>query len=124
MHVYSKAQVSSPMATRHGEVIFELLGRNFAEGTEVHSVAHILIPPGKASLLHFHPEAEESYYILSGKAHIRIGEEDTTISAGQIVLIPPGNLHQIRNIGEVDLEFLAICVPAWEPSNTVLAESA
>jgi mannose-6-phosphate isomerase-like protein (cupin superfamily) len=122
MHVYSKAQVTSPIVTQHGETIFELLGRDFAEGTEKHSVAHILIPPGKASLLHYHPEAEESYYILSGKAHILIGEQESAISAGQIVLIPPKNLHQIRNIGEDDLEFLAICVPAWEPSNTVLAE--
>ena len=85
-------------------------------------MAHLLIPPGKASLLPYHPEAEESYYIVSGKAHILIGEQESTISAGQIVLIPPKNLHQIRNIGEDDLEFLAICVPAWEPSNTVLAE--
>jgi mannose-6-phosphate isomerase-like protein (cupin superfamily) len=122
MHIYSKAQVSSPLVTQHGEVIYELLGRDFAERTERHSVAHVLIPPGKASLLHFHPVAEESYYILKGKARIRIGEEESTVTPGQIVLISPGRPHKISNIGEDGLEFLATCVPAWEPENTVLLE--
>lgn len=54
MHVFSKVQASSPMVTNHGEIIFDLLGRNFAEGTEKHSVAHVLIPPDKSSLLHYH----------------------------------------------------------------------
>ncbi len=122
MHVYSKAEVSSPIVTEHGEIIYELLGRNFEEKTEMHSVAHVLIHSGKASLLHYHPQAEESYYILIGKARILVGGEESVVTSGQIILIPPGKPHKITNIGEDNLEFLTVCVPAWEPTNTILLE--
>jgi len=122
MHVFSKVQIFSPIVTNHGEIIFDLLGRNFVQRTENHSVAHVLIPPDKASLLHYHPEAEESYYILKGKARILIGDEEATVAPGEIILIPPGKSHKIFNVSEDNLEFLVICVPAWEPNNTVLLE--
>lgn len=122
MHIFSKAQVASPMLTEHGEIIYELLGRNFPEMTDLHSVAYVVLPQDKSSLLHYHPIAEESYFILKGIARIRIGEEESTVSAGQIVLIPPQRPHKIINTGESELEFLAICVPAWEPGNTVWLE--
>jgi mannose-6-phosphate isomerase-like protein (cupin superfamily) len=122
MHIYSKDQASSPVLTDHGEIIYELLGRNFEQSTEIHSVAYVVLPPGKSSLLHYHPEAEESYYLLQGNARILVGEEESQLTTGQIVLIPPRKPHKITNIGEGDLEFLAICVPAWEPENTVLLE--
>lgn len=122
MHIYSQAEVSSPIITEHGEIIYELLGRHFDEQTEIHSVALVQIPPGKSSLLHYHPVAEESYYMLKGTASIRIGEEESRVTSGQIILIPPGRPHKIRNVGEDVLEFLTVCVPAWEPGNTVLLE--
>lgn len=122
MHIFSKAQVSSPLVTPHGEIIYELLGRDFSERTDRHSVAHVDLPPGKSSLLHVHPDAEESYYILNGKARIRVGEEESTITSGHIVLIPSGMPHKISNIGDGNLEFLVTCVPAWEHHNTVPLE--
>ena len=122
MHIFSKAQVSSPIITDHGEIIYELLGRNFAEKTELHSVAYVVLPPGKSSLLHSHPAAEESYFILKGTARIRVGMEESMAAAGSVILIPPRKPHKIINVGEAELEFLATCVPAWEPENTVLLE--
>jgi mannose-6-phosphate isomerase-like protein (cupin superfamily) len=122
MHIYSKNQVSSPIDHGYGEKIYEILGRDFDEKTENHSVAHVLIAPRKSSRLHLHPVAEESYYILSGKARVQVGEEESIVSSGQIILIPPGKSHKIENIGEEALEFLAICVPAWQQGNTKYLE--
>jgi mannose-6-phosphate isomerase-like protein (cupin superfamily) len=113
----------SPIITPHGELIRELIGRTATKGfAPRHSVAHITLPPGKSSLLHYHPEAEESYYILSGRARLLIGEEEVLVVAGTAVLIPALQPHQITNIGSDDLTFLAVCVPAWEPDNSVFLE--
>jgi mannose-6-phosphate isomerase-like protein (cupin superfamily) len=117
MHILSKDKVS-PFVSEHGEIIYELIGRAAGESTERHSIAYIIIPPGKASLLHYHPYAEESYYILEGKGHVLLGDEETVVVAGQAILIPAPKPHRITNIGETDLAFLAFCVPAWEPDNT------
>lgn len=124
MHIYSKNDVESPINTPHGEMIFELIGRNFPIETENHSLAHVVIPPQKASRKHYHPIAEESYYIISGEARIIVGQDESILNPGQAVLIPPQTPHQIFNHGDVDLEFLTFCVPAWEPSNIVYLDES
>ncbi len=120
MHVLSK-DVVVPLVSQHGETIFEVIGRA-DRSSERHSVAAITIPPGKSSLLHYHPVTEESYHILQGKARMRVGDEEAILAPGQSVLIPPQTPHRITSIGEVDLAFLAFCVPAWEPACEVPLE--
>lgn len=121
MHKYSAKDVT-PIVSQHGEIVYELLGAAAAGATPRHSLAYIVIPPGKASLLHYHPEAEESYYILKGSAGILLGDEQSTIREGESVLIPSPMPHKIINTGEENLEFIAVCVPAWEPANSVYLE--
>jgi mannose-6-phosphate isomerase-like protein (cupin superfamily) len=123
MHIMSKERVA-PIESQHGEVIYELVGRGTGQRTERHSVAYVVIPPGKSSLLHQHREAEESYYILQGEARMMLGGEEAMVAPGQVVLIPPEKPHKITNVGDSDLAFLAFCVPAWEASDTVPLENS
>lgn len=106
----------------HGEVIYELIGRACGPSFESqrHSVAYVDLPPQKSSLLHYHPVAEESYYILSGTGLMMLNDERFEVRAGDTILIKPTTRHQIFNTSSTEtLSFLAICVPAWEPSNSV-----
>jgi mannose-6-phosphate isomerase-like protein (cupin superfamily) len=119
MDKYSASNVT-PVVSRHGEIVYELVGSDTPDAR--HSVAYVVIPPGKASLLHYHPEAEESYYVLKGRARIILGEEQETIIEGESVLIPSRKPHKIINAGAENLEFIAVCVPAWEPANSVFLE--
>lgn len=121
MHILSKDKVS-PLVSQHGEIIYELIGRAVGEATERHSVAYVVIPPGKSSLLHYHPQAEESYYILQGEGRLYLAGEETAVHPGQAILIPPPQPHKIVNVGQTDLILLAVCVPAWEPTNTIYLE--
>jgi mannose-6-phosphate isomerase-like protein (cupin superfamily) len=114
---------TKPILSEHGEIIHELIGRDGEQATDLHSVAHVILPPGKSSLSHFHPVAEESYYFLRGKGKIIIEDEEAVVLPGQAVLIPPTKRHKIISVGETDLEFIAVCVPAWEPTNTQYLES-
>ncbi|MCD4686426.1 MAG: cupin domain-containing protein, partial [Anaerolineae bacterium] len=76
----------------HGEVVFELLGAA-AGNSQQHSLAQIVIPPGKASRKHYHPVAEESYYILSGTARLEIDDDTTTLGPGDSVILLPNQVH-------------------------------
>ena len=120
----SDKETTHPLTSTHGEIIYELIGKGIGDSTDLHSVAYVVIPPGKSSLLHYHPVAEESYYFLKGEGKLLIENEETTISPGQAVLIQPTKKHKITSIGNTDLEFLAFCVPAWEPTNTVFLETS
>lgn len=123
MHVFETSDTPNPIVTPHGETIYEIVGQTVGEHTSTHSVAHVIVDPGKSSIRHFHPGAEESFYILKGSARIEVGDESQDLRPGQIVLIPAPQPHKIYNVGAERLEFLAVCVPAWEPSNTVWLES-
>ena len=41
-----------------------------------------------------------------------------TLCPGQACLIEIGETHQIFNPGQSDLEFLAVCAPAWTPADS------
>jgi mannose-6-phosphate isomerase-like protein (cupin superfamily) len=119
MHITSKNEIHDPLNTPTGEVVYEIIGTTDAKGGAVqHSVAHIVIPPGRSSLAHFHKIAEETYYILRGSALMVVEEKQFPVSPGQVVLIMPGELHRIFNTGDQDLEFLAVCAPPWSPTDS------
>jgi putative monooxygenase len=118
MFIRNAKLLDKPLETEHGEIVYELLGKA-AGGSQSHSLAQIVIPPGKGSLRHYHPAAEESYYILSGTAQMELDGETATLNPGDSVFILPDQVHRIANAGNQNLVILAICVPAWTPDNSV-----
>ena len=114
MKVTDIDQIKSPLVTPSGEVIFELIGEgDLAGGISSHSLAQIQIPPGKSSSLHYHKESEETYFILEGQGAMNLDGKTFVINPGQAILIQPGEIHQISNQGDSELNFLSVCVPAW-----------
>lgn len=112
------AATVTPFESPHGEIVHEL-GGLAAGGLKAHSLAQITLPTGKASLKHYHPEVEESYYMLSGVARLVVDGETQALSAGQMVAIAPNQIHQIFNDGDQPAVFLAVCVPPWTPDCSV-----
>ncbi len=120
MHVRN-AKAMPGITSPHGETVYELCGTS-AGGAAQHSVALITLAAGKASRKHYHPQAEESYTILSGAARVTVGQESAELGEGDCVVIPPLKVHQITNIGAGELRFLAVCVPPWTPNNSVYVD--
>ena len=54
--------IQNPLETETGEIIYELIGAAQNDGRKPnHSLARIIIPPGKSSSTHYHKISEESY---------------------------------------------------------------
>jgi quercetin dioxygenase-like cupin family protein len=70
---------------------------------------------GDSHPFHTHPTREEIIYILSGRAEQWIGKEHRILSAGEMVLIPKGEVHGTYNPFRERLVFLAILSPANAP---------
>jgi mannose-6-phosphate isomerase-like protein (cupin superfamily) len=116
MYINEKAKVTNPIRNPQGETIYELIGNSVNSGqTDTHSLAVIVMPPGGSSQPHFHKVGEETYYILAGSAKMAINELEFVLVRGQACLIQPNERHQITNIGKENLEFIAVCAPAWTP---------
>lgn len=108
--------------TKDGSTIREILAyRNSSIRNQ--SLAEATLAPGGRTEAHFHPRAEEIYYILLGEGLMRLNEEERSVRPGDGVAIPPGVPHQIVNPGPTDLVFLCCCAPAYEHEDTVMVES-
>ncbi|TAL48541.1 cupin domain-containing protein [archaeon] len=120
MMLITRKDKTKPFNNPTGEHIYEMIGRSKnLGGATKHSFGHVIILPKGSSRPHYHTEAEETYYILKGNAKMVVDGREYFLSAGDAVFIQPPERHQIFNEGEEDLEFLVVCVPAWESNNSV-----
>ena len=108
--------------TKDGSEIRELLAyRNSAIRNQ--SLAEARLPVGTSTQEHYHPRAEEIYYITYGTGRIRIGTELREVGAGDAIAIPPGRKHKLWNTGTEPLRLLCCCAPAYEDDDTVITET-
>jgi len=111
----------TPFITKDGSEIRELLAhRNSAIRHQ--SLAEARLPVGTSTQEHFHPRAEEIYYITHGTGKIRIENETREVKPGDAIAIPPGLKHKLWNTGGEVLRLLCCCAPAYENSDTVITE--
>jgi mannose-6-phosphate isomerase-like protein (cupin superfamily) len=111
----------APFITKDGSEIRELLAhRNSAIRNQ--SLAEARLPVGAATQEHFHPRAEEIYYITHGTGRMRIEGETRDIRTGDAIAIPPGLKHKLWNTGDETLRLLCCCAPAYEHDDTIITE--
>jgi len=108
--------------TKDGSEIRELLAyRNSVIRNQ--SLAEARLPVGGSTQEHYHPRAEEIYYITHGSGKIRIEGEMRDVRVGDAIAIPPGQKHKLWNTGHETLHLLCCCAPAYENADTVITET-
>jgi len=108
--------------TKDGSEIRELLAhRNSAIRNQ--SLAEARLPVGASTQEHYHPKAEEIYYITHGIGRMRIEDESRDVKPGDAIAIPPGKKHKLWNTGTETLRLLCCCAPAYEHEDTVITET-
>jgi mannose-6-phosphate isomerase-like protein (cupin superfamily) len=76
------------------------------------SVIEECMPPGASEVRHFHRNAQQFFFILSGQAMMETNRERILLLAGHGIAIPPGTRHQFRDHFEEPVRFLVISQPA------------
>lgn len=110
-----------PFITADGSEIREILAyRNSSIRNQ--SLAEATLPPGGSTTEHYHPKAEEIYYLLKGQGRMKLEGELRDVTVGDAIAIPPGKHHKIWNTGTDPLIFLCCCAPCYEHSDTVMVE--
>lgn len=74
-------------------------GRLFVKG---------MLTPGSSIGYHTHKGDFENYYILSGKALVNDNGVEYILEAGDSTLCKNGESHSLENIGDTNLEYIAI----------------
>lgn len=82
--------------------------------TENFSMGYVTLQPRGGQVPWHNQEQEEVYFVLAGTGEMCIGQERQTMTAGQMVHIPPGEFHQLTNIGDDDLLLIYCYGPAGD----------
>jgi quercetin dioxygenase-like cupin family protein len=60
-----------------------------------------MFPPGQPGPpLHLHPYTDEMFYIADGDATFQLGDSESQLSAGALVIVPRGSVHTVWNSGD------------------------
>ena len=73
---------------------------------EQHNEPGMGIPP------HVHENEDEVFHVLTGMVEMMIGEESTTLSAGDMIFCPRGIPHAWRVVGEEKAKAMLSIFPA------------
>jgi mannose-6-phosphate isomerase-like protein (cupin superfamily) len=81
------------------------------QGVKHVGLGMVVLPPESKSTPHPHTTEEETWYVVSGRGKITIGEETAAIEPDTVVVAPPGQTHSIENDGDEPLKMVWIFTP-------------
>jgi mannose-6-phosphate isomerase-like protein (cupin superfamily) len=108
-------EAAMPVLPAPGSPTHALPGATFtslaspARGSISTSVWRVAIASGAPATPH-EVTREEILVILSGRANVRIGEDQREAAAGDAIVVPPDTRFEISSAGDEDLEVLC-CLP-------------
>jgi mannose-6-phosphate isomerase-like protein (cupin superfamily) len=93
---------------------------DFPPNSRLQMINWAKLPVGKSFNSHYHEDMDEVFIILSGKVKIETGGEEEILEVGDAVFIPMKEIHKMENIGEKDVNYLAIGVSLGKGGKTVV----
>ena len=78
------------------------------------------VAPGGYTPRHSHPY-EHEVYVLEGDGVVYEGDEEHAITAGDVIFVTPGDVHQFRNTGQVPMKFL--CMVPNDSANQPISQA-
>ncbi len=71
----------------------------------------IRVPPGAVVGRHRHAEQVETVWVIRGNAILTLDQTEVSLKDGQIIAIPIGLEHALRNVGTTLVELLTFFTP-------------
>ena len=80
------------------------------------SLSYSVITDGSKS--HKHQKMEEVYFIVKGKAKLKVGDKIFTIESGDVFSIPKNEFHNIQDVEET-IELVVVTNPKFDPNDVI-----
>ena len=77
------------------------------------------LPAGEEIGEEVHDDGDQVLSIVEGSGEAVLDDVPTQIGAGDLVLVPAGTKHNIRNVGTRDLKLYTVYAPPEHPDGTV-----
>ncbi len=87
--------------------IFKELGASDTVG-----IFELVSPPQTGATPHFHPQQDETHYILAGDYTFTLAGREVKAGPGAIIFVPRGTVHAFTSVGPEDGTILFVETPA------------
>jgi len=78
------------------------------------------IAEGNSFRPHYHEDMQEIFIILKGKARVQIQGEEAILGKEEVVVIPMRQVHEMKNIGDEEVEYIVIGISEGKGGKTVV----
>jgi len=78
------------------------------------SMGYVTLEPRGGQVPWHNQEQEEIYFVVQGTGQMCLGDECQELSGGEAVYIPPGEFHQLTNVGDDPLIMIYCYGPAGD----------
>ena len=75
------------------------------------SVIQERVPPGGAEVRHYHGQAHQFFFVLSGEATLEIENEKVVLGPQQGLSVPPKVPHRLLNEAGQEVSFIVVSSP-------------
>lgn len=106
--------------TDDGKLIAEHFGHAVGTGGAI-SIARMVAPPHWSEPWQ-RPEFQEFTLVSRGRKRVELEDRVVELNAGESLMVPPGAAVRYSNPYDEEVEYWAVCVPAFSP-DTVHRES-
>ena len=110
-HIILHSQEAVQYQTVPGETLRLLAAE--ADTSGAYTAFEVCNTPGGGPPLHFHPDLDETFYVLTGPYSFQIGPEQVTATDGAFLRASRGMPHAYRYDGDAEGRLLALFTPAW-----------
>ncbi len=80
------------------------------------------LPVGASFRPHYHEDMQEAFVLVKGHVRMRGGDQFVMMQPGDTVLVPPGEIHQMRNEGSEVAEYLVFGISSGENGRTIVVD--
>jgi len=77
------------------------------------------LKPGEDIPMEVHPEIDQFIRVEEGEAYVKVGEEEFNLKDDDVVIIPAGNHHYVKNASDKVLKVYTIYTPPEHKDGTV-----
>lgn len=75
--------------------------------------------PGEEIGLETHHDIDQLLFFVEGTGEAVVGDNNSSFSAGDVVVVPAGTQHNFTNTGEKTIKLYTVYSPAEHPDGTV-----
>lgn len=89
-------EIKKKVFVRKGEVL------------NITQIAEITFQSGQIADEHKHPDMFEMFLVQTGDGQVKVDGEVISMEKGSCVVVSPGEMHEVKNVGEDQMQVLVI----------------